>query len=140
MIILHSCVSEDSREFLIKLLGALPDHDDFMDGKQTAGGHTIYCWDHGGRETYWAEGGTDKVSAFPSVVIDVPEYDIPETVWRDEVFPKRTVAAEKRVLRMPEDMTDIENFLDEINIDLTKSEIAGRPIPLLTRRDIDNGS
>jgi len=130
-------MSRASRSFLIEVLGELPDNDAFINGKQTVGDHTIYCWYHGGRETFWSEGGTHKVSAFPSVVADVVEHDVPKRTWREKTFPKVTRPATQRLLRMPKDMADVEDFIDEINIDLANSRVAGKEVPLMTLENMN---
>lgn len=143
MIILYNYEGKDSRDFLVEILGELPDHAEFENGKQVVGDHTIYCWYHGGRETFWAEGQTTGVSAFPSVVANVPEYDVPASVFTDPETgedveqPKRTVAAHQRMLRMPGDMADVEDFIDEINIDLANSRVAGKEVPLMTLENMN---
>ena len=134
MIILHNCQDKDSRDFLAAILGTLPDHNDFVDGKIEVGGHTIYCWYHGGREAWWEIAGTDKVSAFPSVIVDVPEHDIPLVDIQGQQTGLRRVAAHQSALRKPASVADVQAHLDDINQSLVRSSevggVAAAPDPL----------
>ena len=84
MIILHNHMSKASREFVAT-------HGE---------GHTVISWYEGGREAWIAAGGTDKVSAFPSIVVDMPAYKVPERLGPDDVtIPEYLVPAGTVMIR-----------------------------------------
>ena len=112
MIILHNSLDKDSRDF-VAAHGA---------------GATIYDWYKGGREVFWAAGHTDGVSAFPSVVVDIPGYRVPATL----AVPAHTVARRQYALRKPADMTEVQTFLNRMNVRLAKSAGEGQPVAPLT--------
>lgn len=134
MLILHNCLDAVSQDFLVSVLGSLPDHDLFVNGKMTVGAHTIYCWYHGGQEAFWSESGTKEVSAFPSVVVDVPEHDLPIPPISSRTTPE-TFPAHQHVIRLPTNILDVNTFIDEVNEKLALSESVRRTVPLLKRQE-----
>jgi len=80
-IILHNSLDKESRAF-VQAHGA---------------GKTIFDWYKGGREAFWALGHTHEVSAFPSVIIDIPTYKVPST----PEFPAHTVPRRQVAFRKP---------------------------------------
>ncbi len=120
MIILHNSLDKESRDFV----------------SAHGSGATVYDWYKGGREAFWALGHTHGVSAFPSVIVDIPSYRTPPTAGP---FPQpgRLVTRQQVVLRKPADMADVQNFLDETNVALVGSAGEGRPVAPLT---LDNMS
>lgn len=94
MIILHNSQSRESREFVAANPGA-----------------TVYDWYEGGREAWLALGGTNGVSAFPSVIVDVPGYTVPDL----GLDPGFTVPAHQVAVRKPRDLTDVQARLDILN-------------------------
>ena len=122
MIILHNHLSKVSREF-VEAYGT---------------GNTVISWYEGGREAWIAAGGTDKVSAFPSVIVDVPEHVIPERLGaNDQTLPEVSVPAHQATVRIPRDLADVQAHLDNLNKRLAGSAAAGRPVPPLTLGGID---
>jgi len=119
MIILHNHHSKESR--------------DFVDAHAKPS-DTIISWYEGGREEWVDSGGTDKVSAFPSVVADIPEYDDPE--WTDPDtnvdYPQSTIPAVQVAVTVLGGPSDIDVFLDETNVGLARSAQAGRPVNPMT--------
>lgn len=99
MIILHNSLDKESRDF-VAAHGA---------------GATVYDWYKGGREAWVALGGTDKVSAFPSVLVDVPAFTVPARVVGRRTEPAFNMPPEQVAIRKPRDMTDVQAHLDEIN-------------------------
>lgn len=120
MIILHNGFDKDSRDF-VTAHGA---------------GATVYDWYKGGREAFWAAGHTDKVSAFPSIIVDIPSYRTPP-INGPIPEPGRLVPRQQMALRKPRDMADVQKFLDRINVELAKSAGEGMPVAPLT---LDNMS
>ena len=131
MIILHNGFDKDSRDFLAAVLAAFGTTLDAYAGGVAVsddGRITVYDWYVGGREAWWVLTGTDKVSALPSVVVDVPTYDIPEQTIDGETIPGRTVAAVQVAVRKPRDLADVQAYLDETNVLLARSkDQAGKP-------------
>lgn len=132
MIILHNSLDKESRDFLASVVSAL--------GAFTAGvastpdGKTaVYDWYEGGREAFWAAGHTHGVSAFPSVIVDIPTYKAPAVGGA----PAHTVPRRQHALRKPANMTEVMDFLTGINVELAKSAGEGRPVAPLT---LDNMS
>jgi hypothetical protein len=122
MIILHNHSDAESRQFLINILSTSLDSIPWANGKAVFGGHTLYNWYQGGRETWIAEGHTREVSAFPSVVWDVPEYDEPEyTLLSGETVPQRRIPIHQDVHRKPSDITSVQERVDAINVRLANS-------------------
>ena len=115
MIILHNSLDQDSRDF-VTAHGA---------------GATVYDWYKGGREAFWAAGHTDKVSAFPSVIVDIPSHRIPPETGPPPT-PGRLAPWQQIALRKPRDMADVQKFLDRINVGLAKSAGEGMPVAPLT--------
>ncbi len=101
-------------------------------------GNTVISWYEGGREEWIAAGGTPKVSAFPSIVVDIPEHVIPERLGADDrTLPEISVPAHQATVRKPRDMADVQAHLDNLNKRLAGSAAAGRPVPPLTLDGID---
>ena len=118
MIVLHNSMDGSSRKFVNALLGHTVDANDFTDSVLSEDGHIIYDWYQGGREAWWALSGTDKVSAFPSVVVDVPTHDV-ETFDEDGPIGQRT--AEQVALRMVTTVAEVQSYLDDVNVKLDLS-------------------
>ena len=99
MIILHNSYDRESREFVAANPGA-----------------TVYDWYEGGREAWVGINGTIKVSAFPSVIVDVPAFTIPARVDADgKVVPAHNVPPEQIAVRKPRNLADVQTRLDELN-------------------------
>jgi len=132
----------NSSKFINALLGRTVDANDFTDSVLSEDGHIIYDWYQGGREAWWALSGTDKVSAFPSVVVDVPTHDV-ETFDKDGVpIGQRTVPAEQVALRAVTSISEVDDFLSATNSILTKSKDLGlTPSPeTLTKANLNDAA
>ena len=125
MIILHNSMAGESHDFVDALLSRTVDASEFSGGVLTEGGHTIYGWYEEGRKAWWAISGTDKVSAFPSVVVDVPEYDQEIIDIDGEVVDVITHPAQQVALRQVLDVAEVSAFLAEQNKHLAKSKKSG---------------
>ena len=99
MIILHNSHARESREFVAA----------------HRAGATVYDWYEGGREEWWALGGTDKVSAFPSVIVDVPAFTVPARVVGGGAEPVFNVPPEQVAVRTPRNLADVQARLDVLN-------------------------
>ena len=136
MIILHNSLDRESREFVA---AAIADFGTtlgpFSDGVAVTedGRITIYDWYAGGRDAFWAAGHTDKVSAFPSVIVDIPTHRVPPT----SESPGHTAPRRQHALRKPADMAEVMDFLTEINVELAESTGEGLAVAPLT---LDNMS
>ncbi len=120
MIILHNSYDKESRGFIASHgISAI-----------------IHDWYKGGREEFWAAGNTHGVSAFPSVIIDIPSHRAPAIIG-PPAAPGRLVPRQQLALRKPADMAEVQAFLDQVNIELAKSAGEGLPIEPLT---LDNAS
>lgn len=144
MIILHNSLDKESRDFLSTTITELGTTlDSFVNGvADTAdNNHTVYDWYLGGREAFWDTGNTHKVSAFPSVIIDIPSHrtpPIPFPTAGGPPIPVRNIPREQHALRKPTDLMAIQSSLDEINIRLSKSAAHGKSVPALTLASISN--
>lgn len=98
MIILHNSLDKESREFVAAHPGAM-----------------VYDWYNGGREEWVGINGTIKVSAFPSVIVDVPAYTVPARVIDGRTEPEFNVPPEQVAVRKPRDLTDVQARLDVLN-------------------------
>lgn len=139
MIILHNSLDKDSRNFLAATLSSLGTTLEPFSGGVSASmdaKHIVYDWYRGGREAFWAAGHTDKVSAFPSVIVDIPTHRIPPIVGPEPV-PGRTAPRRQHALRKPANVAAITTALTEINVRLAKSASEGLPVSPLT---LDNMS
>lgn len=127
MIILHCSHSEKSRNFIDAIIG--PGDIEFVNGVFMNDRHTIYDWSSGGREAW---GGTMSISSFPSIVWDVPAHRVPAyTIKRiegDVIIPMVEKDASQEVQREPSSKESASNFLDEINLRLSKSGDAGKQV------------
>ena len=132
MIILHNSLDEESRDFVA---AHEPTLGGFTAGVATTpdGKTTVYDWYKGGRDAFWAAGHTDKVSAFPSVIVDIPTHRVPPT----SESPGHTAPRRQHALRKPADMAEVMDFLTEINVELAKSAGEGLAVAPLT---LDNMS
>jgi hypothetical protein len=131
MIILHNSMDRDSQDFVKIVLGRMVEASEFIGGVLIVGEYIFYDWYKGGREAWWSIAGTKEVSAFPSVIVDIPGYDVPGLVDADHgaVKQKRVVPAEQYVLRKPESEAEVQAFLNEINLALQRSKNeAGRTV------------
>lgn len=143
MIVLHSSQDEDSRAFVNNLLGRTVGAGDFVNGVLTESGHTIYDWYAGGREAWWDIAGTAQVSAFPSVIVDVPEYNVDRNDGLGLAAQDiRTIPAEQVALRKVTSVTDVDDYLAKVNGLLTKSKALGKTpaIQTLTRGNLNDAS
>jgi hypothetical protein len=123
MIILHNHMSRTSREFVAT-------HGE---------GNTVISWYEGGREVWTAAGGTDKVSTFPSIMVDIPAHKIPERLGvNDMILPEVDVAAQQGMIREPTSMLDIQNWIDTMNVELAASAAAGMPVDPLSIETLDH--
>ena len=117
MIILHNHMSKESREFI----------------QEYGSGNTVISWYEGGREEWKNAGGIFGVSAFPSIIVDIPEYKVPAHMnLDDEDIPEQLTAAKTITIRKPTSLDDIQNELDKINVRLVSSAAADMPIANLT--------
>lgn len=119
MIYLHNSLSKESRAFFDA-------HIQPTD--------TVYDWYQGGREAFIAAGGTDRVSAFPSVVVDIPSHRIPANLDH----PVLNIQRIQKMVRKPADMAAVQAYLDKVNIVLAKSQGQGRPVDPLTIANMSN--
>ena len=133
MIILPNSLDKQSRDFLASVAPALGAFTSgvalTLDGKTT-----VYDWYEGGREAFWAAGHTHGVSAFPSVIVDIPTYRAPAAGGS----PAHTVPRRQHALRKPANMTEVMDFLTEINVELAESAGEGMPIESLTLDNISD--
>ncbi len=119
MIFIHNSLSKESRAFIAA-------HATPQD--------TVYDWYDGGREAFWATGNTHEVSAFPSIVIDIPSHRIPA----NSDHPVQNIPRKQKMVRKPADMAAVQAHLDRINVVLARSpRDPRRPIEPLT---LDNMS
>ena len=137
MIVLHNSHDKESRDFVrayAPRLGA------YVAGVATNGKDTVFDWYMGGREAWWAISGTDEVSAFPSVVIDIPEYDEDVKDADGAAVGSRTIPARQEVLRKALDIQAVDDRLAEINTMLDRSVVIGKtPLMMtLTRSTIND--
>jgi hypothetical protein len=124
MIILHNSRDKDSRNFLTTIIGRAVDTGEFVNGVLVIDEHTIYDWYKGGREAWWEVGGTKSVSAFPSVVLSIPEHDVSERTSIDgEVEPAHKREAEQIAVRKPSSRAGVNRFIDAINVDLSEAGV-----------------
>lgn len=106
MIILHNSYSEASRAFVAA----------------HGGGAEVYDWYKGGREAWTTLRGTMKVSAFPSVVVDMPAYRTWSFIDGDGTeVPAEDRPAEQRMIRQPRDMADVQDSVNKLNALLSGS-------------------
>ena len=102
MIILHNSLDKESREFV---------------AQHATPADTIYDWHDRKDFALWVgAGGTQKVSAFPSVVVDIPAHDSfdPDDEFLEEV------PAHQEALRKIKDIDDLNERIDKINLKLEK--------------------
>jgi hypothetical protein len=126
MIILHHQENAQSRTLCAEVLGREISYVDFNeDGVLSEGGHTIYHWDFGGREAWYAIGGTNKVSALPSVVVDVPAYLADRVDLEQNVVGTIQIDAEQVALRAVGAKAYVQAFLKTTNSILAKSKTLG---------------
>lgn len=133
-IFLHNSLDRESRDFMASVVPALKP---FTAGVATTpdGKTTVYDWYNGGREAFWAAGHTHGVSAFPSVIVDIPTYKVPATAGS----PAHTVPRRQHALRKPADLAAVVAFVAEINVELAKSAgegLAVAPLTLDTMSDV----
>lgn len=117
MIVLHNSYDRQSREFVETHCGP---------------GDVIYDWYRGGREAWTAKRGTMRVSAFPSVVVDIPSYTMPVRDGDGNVIGTRVLPARQHPIRRSEDLADVERVLAKINAALDASSALGDDKPRLT--------
>ena len=123
MIILHNYMSKASREFVAAY----------------GEGNTVISWYEGGREAWIAAGGTDKVSAFPSIVVDMPAYKVPERLGLDDqTLPEHFIPAEVVMIRKPTSLNDISDWIAAKNMILNRSTAADMPVDPLTIETLDH--
>lgn len=126
MIILHNQENAQSRTLCAEVLGREISYTDFDEaGVLSEGGHTIYHWDFGGREAWYAIGGTNKVSALPSVVVDIPAYLADRVDLEQNVVGTIQIDAEQVALRAVVSVSEVDSFLTETNSLLYKSKSLG---------------
>lgn len=115
MIILHNHLSRESRNFV---LNVATETDVIVD------------WYNGGREEWFTAGEIKGISSFPSVIVDIPEYNTPAN--EELEIGITTVPASRIAIREPTSIADIEAFLEEINVTLRLSESANKTVADLT--------
>ena len=112
MKILHNSLDRQSREFIAQFEGQ-PNVE-------------IFDWYNGGRDAWSAAGGTLLVSAFPTVVIDIPDHRVADANGEIAI-----VANHQRALRKCVDQNDLRGRIDIINSTLSKSRSLGLEVPLV---------
>jgi len=110
MIVLHNSYDGASLEF-VRL--------------HTGPGDEIYDWYKGGREAWAAKGGTMHVSAFPSVIVDIPTFLVDKMDSERNVIGTIQLDAEQVALRQVLDVAEVSAFLADQNKRLAKSKTLG---------------
>jgi hypothetical protein len=109
MILLHNSLESDSRAFV----ATATDGADltWVNGVAEIGSDIIYDWHFGGREAWTNAGNTDRVSAFPSVVHNIPAYKFRS----DASSYVEDIAAEQVVQREPRTLADVDDYVSNVN-------------------------
>jgi|TARA_B110000908_G_scaffold60564_1_gene73542 hypothetical protein len=109
MIILHNSLEKDSRAFV----ATATDGADltWVNGVVEIGDDIIYDWHFGGREAWINAGNTNKVSAFPSVIHNIPAYKFKFDASSDVV----DIAAEQVAQREPKTLADVDDYVSNVN-------------------------
>jgi len=125
MIVLHNSHDRESREFVENHCG--PDDE-------------IYDWYKGGREEWVEKHGTMQVSAFPSVIVDIPAHESPIYDRGGNVIGTFTETACQHAIRKTEDLADIDRALARINAALDVSAGLGDDKPRLTLETLNDAA
>jgi len=128
MIVLHNSMDKDSRDFVDSLGINDPNSNRVK----------IYDWYRGGQEQYYAEGGTEQPSAFPSVVHTVPAHVIPARPEIGENYPE-IVPGGEHVQRKPLNIDAVGDEIDRHNNNIEQYNAGvppNRRVPLVERPNI----